>query len=98
MKKMNKEDEGIFWGHKMLLMLKIKNQQIFNEFYSVMHDKYYNRNLNVKENLLNLIDDKKPKIIVECDPGNMLEKIPQDILDNYHKVFNAGDINVFKKV
>ena len=98
MKKMNKEDEVVYWGHKMLLMLKIKNHQIFKEFYSVMHDKYYNENLGVKENLLNLIDDKKPKIIVDYDPGNMLGKIPSSIICNYQEIFRSGDIKVFNRI
>jgi hypothetical protein len=63
-----------------------------------MHEKYYFKNKNLLDNTLDYIKLKKPKIIVEYDPGSILGKIPSSLYLEYQKVFTSGNINVLKRL
>ncbi len=95
MQNISSQDDVVLWGHKILLMLKINNKQVFDQYYNSMHEKYYTQNESLNEKLSKFIELKKPKIIVDCDPGNMLGKIPSKIIAYYKKEFSAGQIRVF---
>ena len=98
MKNTNPKDNVFLWGHRMILLLKIENDQLFDNYYSIMHEKYYFNNKNLLDNTLNYIKLKKPKIIVEYDPGSILGKIPSSLYLEYQKVFSSGNINVLKRL
>lgn len=98
MKNTNPKDNVFLWGHRMILLLKIENDQLFDNYYSIMQEKYYFNNKNLLDNTLNYIKLKKPKIIVEYDPGSILGKIPSSLYLEYQKVFSSGNINVLKRL
>jgi hypothetical protein len=95
----NVNDKFYFWGSRILIPLKTKNDQLIDQYYSHNHLLIWNDgNIEKKyDDISNLFNTKKPKYIIES--GSLKNfRIKKNMLLKYKQIFSNKIGKVYEKI